>query len=71
MASINKFGKKRLEYLKSRHPQVLRKLREHGILESHLLYTQARAVRHMDRLMSAGFDEFEAEEIALQGVIMI
>lgn len=70
MVSLNKFGKQRLKYLKSRQPKILRKLTDHGILESHLLYAQQRAAWQMKRLMRAGLKEFEAAEIVLQAVIL-
>ncbi len=69
MASLNRFGKQRLQYLKTRQPKTLRELRDHGILESHLLYAQQQANWQMDRLRRAGFEEFEAEKIVLQVVI--
>jgi hypothetical protein len=69
MTPINKYGRKRLEYLKMRQPQILKELEDHGILNIHLLYTQNRAICQMDKLMMAGMEKLEAEEYVLREII--
>ena len=69
MTGLKKFGTKRFEYLKRRQPKILDKLEEHGILDVHLRYAQNRADQHLNRLVMAGVEEFEAEEIVLREII--
>jgi hypothetical protein len=69
MTFLNKFGMQRLEYLRSRQPQILTSLENEGILEIHLLYAQKRADWQMAHLVMAGMKEFEAEEIVLREII--
>jgi hypothetical protein len=69
MPGLNKFGRQRLAFLRSRHPQILKKLEDHGLLQIHLHYAQKRAVWRVDQLVMAGMDVPEAEKIALLEVI--
>jgi hypothetical protein len=69
MTNLNKFGRQRLAFLRSRHPQILKKLEDHGLLQIHLYYAQKRAGWRVDQLVTAGLDMPEAEQIALQEVI--
>lgn len=69
MTGLNKFGEQRLEYLRSGKPQLLKELKDDGILEKHLLHAQRRAVWQVDQLVMAGMEECEAEEMVLREVI--
>lgn len=69
MTGLNKFGRQRLAFLRSRHPHILEKLEDHGLLQIHLHYAQRRAGWRVDQLVMAGMDVPEAEQIALQEVI--
>lgn len=69
MPGLNKFGRQRLAFLRSRHPQILKKLEDHGLLQIHLHYAQKRAGWRVDQLVMAGMDVPEAEQIALREVI--
>jgi hypothetical protein len=69
MTGLNKFGRQRLAFLRSRHPQILKKLEDHGLLQIHLYYAQKRAGWRVDQLVTAGMEEPEAEQVALREVI--
>ena len=69
MTDLNKFGKQRLAFLRSRHPQILKNLEDDGLLQIHLHYAQKRAGWRVDQLVMAGMEEPEAEQIALLEVI--
>jgi hypothetical protein len=69
MPELNKYGRQRLAYLRSRHPQILNKLEEQGLLQMHLHYAQKRAGWRVDQLVTAGMDVPDAEQVALREVI--
>lgn len=71
MNELNHFGELRLEFLKTRRPDLLRVMERGGMLERHLLRLQRSAEIELEQLVFAGMVEEKAEAYVRQEYIEV
>ena len=66
MEQLNRFGRMRLDYLKTCRPELLLRFENEGRLQEHLLTLQRHVEWELGQLIAAGMEEETAEFYVLQ-----
>ena len=66
MEQLNRFGRMRLDYLKTCRPELLLRIENEGRLQEHLLALQRHVEWELGQLIAAGMEEETAEFYVLQ-----
>jgi len=66
MEQLNRFGRMRLDYLKTCRPELLLRIEGAGRLQEHLLALQKHVEWELGQLMAAGLEEETAEFYVLR-----
>jgi hypothetical protein len=66
MEQLNRFGRMRLDYLKTCRPELLLRIENEGRLQEHLLALRRHVEWELGQLIAAGMEEETAEFYVLQ-----
>lgn len=69
MDKLNRFGRIRLDYLRTCRPDLLLRLEREGSLHDHLLTSQRNVEWELGQLVSAGMEEETAEHYLLGEIL--